>query len=104
MGPPSAPDAVDRLTRLTEFYRFGGNLMISEGDDLFDVLQLLEPQCNQSLSSLACSAQPRIPQSDKFQKFIDEELLNLKVKCKDPRQADVPDHSRRKGVQASSHL
>lgn len=70
-----------KLSRLTDFYYKGDQLMIEFDNDVFDVLQLLEPFCNARLSDLAGAARPLIPKSLKFHEFLESEAAGFERRC-----------------------
>ncbi|UYL95545.1 MAG: RNA-dependent RNA polymerase [Nanning Rhabd tick virus 1] len=78
----SEPSNYTSLERLTELYELGDDIMKSQGNDLFDVLQLLEPFCNERLAQLAGSARPLIPRSTKFSEFLLQEVVKLESRCR----------------------
>lgn len=71
-----------RVEKLTQFYQLGDKIMTRRRNDVFDVLQLLEPQCNQQLVDLAPCTRPKIPRSTKFQDILEQEIAKLD---EDPR-------------------
>nr|AYP67529.1 RNA-dependent RNA polymerase [Manly virus] len=73
---------ISRLKRLTELYQLGDEILACKGNDVFDILQLLEPFCNERLSELASSARPLIPRSLKFREFLTQEILKLELRCR----------------------
>lgn len=70
------------LNKLTEFYKLGDDIMSSQGNDVFDVLQLLEPFCNERLAELAGQMRPLIPRPTKFRDFLLGEITKLETRCK----------------------
>lgn len=67
------------LKKMTKLLALGDQIMAKRGNDVFDVLQLLEPHCNQRLADLAWQFRPRIPRDSKFEEFLEKEVRNLEM-------------------------
>nr|QYW06855.1 MAG: polymerase [Bole Tick Virus 2] len=67
------------VTKLHRLYQLGDEIMAMRGNDFYDVLQYLEPHCNQRLSDLAWKYRKRIPRDRKFSDFLDQEVLKLEA-------------------------
>ncbi|AJG39161.1 RNA-dependent RNA polymerase [Wuhan Fly Virus 2] len=69
---------------LDSFYREGDKLLMSKGNEAFDVIKLIEPACNLRLTQLARMHRPLIPEFEDFglhvHKSIDTVCEKLRVK------------------------
>nr|UYL95634.1 MAG: RNA-dependent RNA polymerase [Tongren Rhabd tick virus 3] len=70
---------IGKVALLTSLYTAGDHLMMQRGNDVYDVLQLVEPHCNQRLSDLAWKHRDRVPRDTRFQVFLSEEIIRLEA-------------------------
>lgn len=68
------------LTQLEQLYTEGDMLMSKLGNDVYDIIKLLEPFCNQRLSELARTARPMIPEFTNFRDHLKQQQINLERK------------------------
>nr|WAK77058.1 MAG: RNA-dependent RNA polymerase [Rhabdoviridae sp.] len=76
--PRNGPQ-VAKVALLSSLYEAGDQLMMLRGNDTYDVLQLVEPHCNQRLSDLAWAYRNRVPRDTRFQAFLSEEIIRLEA-------------------------
>nr|WAK77216.1 MAG: RNA-dependent RNA polymerase [Rhabdoviridae sp.] len=70
---------LELVSKMTTLYEEGDKILRCRDNKFFDVVQLLEPYCNQRLSDLAWQFRPRIPRDTKFSLFLEEETKALEL-------------------------